>query len=175
MFTETVEFQREAVPGTRCSDALAAINTGSAAHFYNPQRRVQIASLGCGVNDFIGGRTTSATIADILAWVTAAHSAGFTQVWVQTVADSVVMASGGGYAWKATVDAAIRSNAAGNNYSVVDVGADAFLGCDGCSANLTYFEPDGTHFSGSSGSPPTNGIDIQAALAHAVMATMGFQ
>lgn len=152
---------------------MAAINTGTAARFFDAHRRVQVISLGCGANDYQGGRSTAAAIADILAWATAATNAGYTKVWVQTVADHVGMASGGGYAWKDTVNAAIRANAVGYGYTVVDVGANAFLGCDGCNANTTYFESDGVHFTGSDGLPPTDGIDIQASLAHTIMAAQG--
>jgi hypothetical protein len=183
-FTQPLDFDREAVPGTTCANALTAVTspTGTDGHtvarFYNKYRRVSVVSLGCGANDFNSGRTAAATIADIQAWVAAVQSnAPLSKIWVQTVADHVNMnANGGaGYTWKNTVNAAIRAI---SGISIVDVGADANLGCDGCSANLTYFNSDGVHLSGTNGVPPdsnNNGIVAQSNLAITVMSSMGFQ
>lgn len=138
---------------------------------------MSVVSLGCGANDFNSGRTAAATIADIQAWVAAVQAnAPLSGIWIQTVADHVGMQAGGGagYTWKDTVNTAIRAIA---GISVVDVGANANLGCDGCYANTTYFV-DGVHFQGTNGVPPdasNAGITIQANLAIAILTSQGLQ
>ncbi len=181
-FTQPFDFDREAVPGTTCANALAAVTspTGTDGHtvaqFYNAQRRVSVVSLGCGTNDFNSGRTAAATIADIQAWVAAVQAhAPLSKIWVQTVQDRGSMASNGGYTWKATVNTAIHAIA---GITVVDVGADVNLGCDGCATNITYFTSDQIHFQGANGVPPdasNAGISIQAGLAETVMVAQGIQ
>lgn len=197
-FTKPFSYDREAVPGTTCANALAAVTavgtpttptalgfgpagslytTGNdVAQFYNSHRRVSIVSLGCGTNDYGGGRTAAATIADIQAWVAAIQAnAPLSQIWVQTVPDRGSMSAAGGYTWKDTVNTAIRAI---SGITVVDVAANANLGCNGCATNTTYFHPDQVHFSGTNGVPPdanNNGITIQSGLAVTVMTGQGIQ
>ncbi len=134
-------------------------------------------SLGCGTNDFNGGRTTAAVIADIQNWVAEVKAdAPNSKVEVNTVQDRGSMSSNAGYAWKSTVNTAIKAIA---GISVIDLGADADLGCDGCATNTMWFNTDQIHFSGTNGVPPdaqNNGINRQAnTLVLPVMQADGIQ
>lgn len=193
-FTQPITYDREAVPGTTCANALASVSVASAtaaadppgggtsgktaAQFYNKYRRASVILLGCGANDWNSGRTAAATIADIQSFVTAAQAAApLSKIIVQTVIDHINMGNGGGlgYTWKNTVNTAIRAI---SGITVVDTGANANLGCDGCSANTTYFQPDAVHPSGVNGVPPdanNNGITIQSGLAATALSSQGIQ
>jgi lysophospholipase L1-like esterase len=142
-------------------------NGYTVAQSYNKNRRVSIISLACGANDWNNGTAAATTIANIQAWVAAVQTnAPNSYIAVQTIADHSGMTSGnGGYAWKDTVSAAIRLIP---GIYVVDVQANPYLGCDGCSANPTYFL-DGVHFS------TLGGIPIQAGLQEAIMTEVGFK
>lgn len=106
----------------------------------NTASKFNVYSIQCGVNDYVGGTTVAATVyASLMSNVTAAQALGY-QVIVWTLEDNSITSN----AFRAAYNLLITNGAAGSNYTVANIGADANMGCNGCSSNLTYFR-DGVH------------------------------
>lgn len=160
--TETIDAAKFAEGGTDCSDAVAKYPT-FVAPFYNSNRQANVASIGCGHNDYIHGKTAAASYADILSFVSAAKTTGFTVV-VGTVASSFFVSD----VWRADLNTLIRDGAAANDYIVRDSGSDASLGCSGCYSNLTYFDADQTHLN-------LTGQVVKAGYMYDILFALGFR
>jgi hypothetical protein len=160
-----IEAYIEAVGGTACSDALALYPT-NVARRYRPEAGARnVASLGCGTNDYIHGKTEAATYADILAYVVAAKATGFTVI-VNTVPSAAQFGPAAGNTWRNNLNALITGGAAGNGYLVADEAADANIGCQTCYLNTTYFT-DQVHMT-------TAGYAIKGGITAAVLSSLGF-
>lgn len=169
-----VDLDRQAVGGTDCEQAYQGYIGGTdlnppaipAIKFYDARRHINLITLQCGVNGFIHGRTATQEFTSITNFVTAAKATGFTVI-VATLTDSSFISNGGGETtYRAALNTAITGGAVGQGYTVADYAANAFIGCDGCYSNTTYFT-DGVHLT-------TAGIAIQATIMEAAMAAISF-
>lgn len=155
-----------AIGGTTC-----AVKAGEYSSYYAPlysSRRVRnVAALGCGVNDFVslGQPTPATTYQKMLDWVVLAQATGYSVI-LYTV-QSNINVDPFDPTWRPTLNALITGGAAGHGYTVVDWGANANLGCNGCGANATYFV-DGVHFTDA-------GNVIAASLLKTALQGLGFQ
>lgn len=159
-----------AVGGSHCYDHVS--NTGTCygllscsysltdEGFYRASRARNVASLGCGVNDGIAGRTITEVYNDMLSYASQAQATGFSVI-LFTVQSHVLVD-----AWRIPLNVMIRGGAAAHNYVVADIGSDAQIGCTGCYSNPTYFQSDGVHFTEA-------GTAIQASYLKTALAAWG--
>lgn len=125
------------------------------------------------MNDYVQGNTAAQAFTGITNFVTAAKATGYT-VFVATVTDSCLISAGGAETtFRAALNTSIRNGAAGQGYTVVDYAANANIGADGASFNLTYFQPDiscgntgGIHLTAT-------GVAIQAGIMESAMIAAG--
>lgn len=121
-------------------------------------------SIECAINEYVHVSTDPATIhAALLSYVAAAKALGFANVVVVTMADTALVP----FSARSAINALDIADAAGNGYTIADVSSDATMGCNGCGANLTYFQ-DGTH-------PTVAGNAILATYLKSALQTIGFQ
>jgi hypothetical protein len=131
--------------------------------------------LQCGVNGYVHGHTAAQEFTGITNFVTNAKATGYT-VFVATVQDSCHIFDGGAEAsFRAALNTSIRNGAAGQGYTVVDYAANANLGADGASTNLTYFQVEPTCGNGSNEGIhfTAAGVAIQASIMEAAMTAAG--
>ncbi len=152
-------FSNVATPGLTCQQ-MSDRYTTSIAPLYDSHRTRNVASIMCGANN--NGSDLDSYNA-ILTWVASAKATGFNVV-VFTMLSRVSLDS-----FKNALNTRIRNGAVANGYTVADSGSDPNMGCDGCYANLTYFQADQVH-------PTLAGQVIVAnPYAEAALATLGFQ
>jgi hypothetical protein len=163
--TATIDVLKSAVGGTTCAQALAAY-ASTVAPFYDGRRKANVASLGCGTNDYTGGRTTTATYADIVSFVAAAKATGYTVV-VNTLPSAQRFDTVPGDAWRTDLNSKITGGAVTNGYLVADEASDPDIGCKTCYLNATYFT-DGTHMT-------TAGWNIKGGYTYTILVSLGFQ
>lgn len=157
--------RKEGVGGTRCSDTLA--NIATAYGNYGPPRGVttNAATIDCGRNDYVGGRTPAQTYADILSIVAYLKARGLSVIVNNMGSASTYDVSDP--TWKPALNALIAGGAVANGYTVSDIGADANLGCLGCYSNLTYFLPDGVHLT-------QTGYNLKGTIVGVRLTALGF-
>jgi len=154
---------------------LVPMGPQAAIAFYNPRRRVNLITLECGVNDYVAGNTAAQAFTGITNFVTAAKATGYT-VFVATLTDSCHIFDGGAETtFRAALNTSIRNGAAGQGYTVVDYAANANIGADGASTNLTYFQIEPTCGNGSNEGVHLTaaGAAIQAGIMEAAMTAAG--
>lgn len=135
--------------------------------FMNSHRKYNIVSFQCGLNDYAGGITNPNTVyASILTYVAARKAAGAGFVIVLTMEDAQVFTPNSTFqTFRSTLNGLIRAGAVANGYTVMDIAADATMGCDGCASNTTYFR-DGEH-------PTAAGYTIFANYLNPILTTIG--
>lgn len=151
-----------AVSGTTCTQQASSYTAHVGSKFNGAKSNA--ASILCGAADYLFGGTTANAYTQILSWVVSAKATGFNPVLVATMISHNGV---GGDTFKSTLNALITGGAVANGYTVVDFGANATMGCDGCFANATYFQ-DGIH-------PTAAGDTILSGILKATLQTFGLQ
>lgn len=172
----------QALGGTGCVEAYTnwLANTdlnppGIAAFtFYNSDRKSNLMTIQCGVNDYIHGNTAATSYTALTNLVAAAKAKGYTVI-VATLTDSCHISQGGGEAsFRGALNTSITGGAVANGYTVADYAADPFIGCDGCSLSSTYFQtPEGGCTTGGVHLTAA-GVAKQATIMEAAMAGISF-
>lgn len=106
-----------------------------------------VVSLLCGTNDYSAGTTDLSAYTSILSWVSKAKATGYT-VLIFTPISRFGTDNGHGQTgdqYEQALSARIIGGAVANGYTVIDLNGDVNIGCTGCYANTTYFNPDEIH------------------------------
>ena len=119
------------IASTAAAQIVAQYNAGLAAN---------ILVLWAGVNDAVdNGRSASQIYTDLSSTIAAAAGAGFLTVLCTELPSTTVAAAGAGWnATRATLNTAIRGNAAGADV-IADLAANTTIGDDTDSDNTTYY------------------------------------
>lgn len=115
-----------------------------------------------GTNDVANGNNAGNVIGYLMSYANQAVKAGC----VPMIA--TMLSRTGQDSNKNSLNAFIRQNAIAGGYVVADFASDPHLGCDGCSANTTYFNVDAVH-------PTQTGQNLIAAEASNIINAYGFQ
>lgn len=162
--TSTIDYYNVAVSGATCPqrDAVTGGPGGADALLSSHQKSNPTISISCGINDFITGSTEAQTLSHLLTYVSNRKAAGWTNIIVLTMTDNTAVSETN----RSNYNADLRSNAVANGYTVADPGADANVGCSGCSASSTYFQSDHVH-------PTATGHGVMATYLETAMTAVG--
>lgn len=120
-----------------------------------------IALLFAGTNDVANGFSPGGVVGYLITYANQAAKLGCTPMI------ATMLSRSGQDTNKNTLNNYIRQNAIMGGYIVADFASDPHLGCDGCSANTTYFNADGVH-------PNQTGQNLIGAEASNVINAYGF-
>ena len=157
--------QNQGVTGAKVSTTLAGTSPNKMAdtvllsQSYNSAASLNVAPTLLGVNDLGAGATAAAIYANLQTLWSDERAAGY-KVVAMTLIDSPYNET-----TRAAINADIKSNTSLYD-ALVDLAADPTMGCNGCAANATYFNPDQLH-------PTTAGDTIIANDILAVIGTLG--
>lgn len=107
-----------------------------------------------GTNDIENGTTPAATYNLLVQYVAARHARGWKVITATMLSRKNLETQKNSY------NALILANTAGAD-AIVDF-TGTVLGCDGCSTNLTYFDPDQIH-------PSQTGVSVEVPLFQAAI------